>query len=150
MLRQIRPQPDARRRLVIAAMAGVALIPMAASAADTTEDRDAPTIRVVGHADPEGLLPDQNAPRSVSAVSSAFIEKQAPTMNAFQLVNLLPGANVSMTDPFGLSTSSSLTLRGLGQDEIGVLMEGRRRTTSAITTPIPRNSPMPRIYVRSA
>jgi iron complex outermembrane receptor protein len=83
-------------------------------------------------------------------VSSAFIEKQAPTMNAFQLVNLLPGANVSMTDPFGLSTSSSLTLRGLGQDEIGVLMEGAPRMTSAITTLIPRNSPMRKTCVRSA
>ena len=40
------------------------------------------------------------------------------------MVNLLPGANVSSSDPYGLSVSSSLTLRGLGQDEIGVLMEG--------------------------
>ena len=127
MLRLPRPPSDARRRLPIAVMAGAALVPMAVSAstaADTAGEREGPAIRVVGHPDPEGLLPDQNAPRSVSAVSSAFIEKQAPTMNAFQLVNLLPGANVSMTDPFGLSTSSSLTLRGLGQDEIGVLMEG--------------------------
>ena len=85
---------------------------------------DASTIQVVGHPDPEGLLPDQNAPKAVSAVSADFISKQAPTLNAFQLVSLLPGANVSSSDPYGLSTSSSLTLRGLGQDEIGVLMEG--------------------------
>ncbi|WP_246331490.1 TonB-dependent receptor [Sphingomonas chungangi] len=86
---------------------------------------DAPTdIKVVGHPDPEGLLPDQTAPRAVSAISADFITKQAATLNAFQLVNLLPGANVSSSDPYGLSTSSSLTLRGLGQDEIGVLMEG--------------------------
>ena len=83
-----------------------------------------PEIEVVGHPDPEGLLPDQTAPRSVSAIATDFISKQAPTLNAFQLVNLLPGANVAMTDPYGLSVSSSLTLRGLGQDEIGVLMEG--------------------------
>jgi hypothetical protein len=38
-------------------------------------------------------------------------------------VSPLPG-NVASSDPYGLSTSSSLTLRGLGQDEIGVLMEG--------------------------
>ncbi|RZM23774.1 MAG: TonB-dependent receptor, partial [Sphingomonas sp.] len=59
-----------------------------------------------------------------SAISADFIVKQAPTLNAFQLVTLLPGANVASSDPYGLSTSSSLTLRGLGQDEIGVLMEG--------------------------
>ncbi len=81
-------------------------------------------IRVVGHRDPEGLLPDQAEPKAVSAISSNFIVKQAPTLNAFQLVNLLPGANVASSDPYGSSTSSSLTLRGLGQDEIGVLLEG--------------------------
>jgi len=81
-------------------------------------------IRVVGKQDPAGLLPDQKVPRAQSAISADFIVKQAPTLNAFQLVTLLPGANVASSDPYGLSTSSSLTLRGLGQDEIGVLMEG--------------------------
>ncbi|WP_353229988.1 TonB-dependent receptor [Novosphingobium sp.] len=85
---------------------------------------DPAAIRVVGHPDPEGLLPDQTAPKAVSAISADFITKQAPTLNAFQLINLLPGANVASSDPYGLSVSSSLTLRGLGQDEIGVLMEG--------------------------
>ena len=81
-------------------------------------------IQVVGRRDPEGLLPDQTDSKAVSAISAAFISKQAPTLNAFQLVNLLPGANIASSDPYGLSTSSSLTLRGLGQDEIGVLLEG--------------------------
>ena len=94
-----------------------------ASATETAEG-DPAAIRVVGHPDPEGLLPDQAAPKVISAISADFITKQAPTLNAFQLVNLLPGANVSSSDPYGLSTSSSLTLRGLGQDKIGVLMEG--------------------------
>jgi iron complex outermembrane receptor protein len=94
---------------------------MASAPGDVTDPTD---IQVVGHPDPEGLLPDQTAPRAVSAISADFITKQAPTLNAFQLVNLLPGANVSSSDPYGLSVSSSLTLRGLGQDEIGVLMEG--------------------------
>jgi iron complex outermembrane receptor protein len=98
------------------------LAPIALAA---SPDEGAPAdIRVVGHPDPEGLLPDQTVPKAVSAISADFIAKQAPTLNAFQLVNLLPGANVSSSDPYGLSTSSSLTLRGLGQDEIGVLMEG--------------------------
>jgi len=101
--------------------------PVLAAARDDADRADPPTpqdIRVVGHPDPEGLLPDQTAPTAVSAISTDFISKQAPTLNAFQLVNLLPGANVSSTDPYGFSATSSLTLRGLGQDEIGVLMEG--------------------------
>ncbi|MGF7154212.1 TonB-dependent receptor [Novosphingobium gossypii] len=81
-------------------------------------------IQVIGHPDPEGLLPDQTAPKAVSAISADFITKQAPTLNAYQLVNLLPGANVSTSDPYGLSATSSLTMRGMGQDAIGVLMEG--------------------------
>ncbi len=102
--------------------AGFMAMSVAASAQHATGPAN--DIRVVGHRDPEGLLPDQTAPKAVSAISSEFIVKQAPTLNAFQLVNLLPGANVASSDPYGLSTSSSLTLRGLGQDEIGVLLEG--------------------------
>lgn len=102
----------------------LALLASSAAADTPPDDTDLMDITVVGYPDPEGLLPDQNVPKAVSAIATDFIVKQAPTLNAFQLVNLLPGANVSSSDPYGLSTSSSLTLRGLGQDEIGVLMEG--------------------------
>lgn len=100
-----------------------AMLPLAAEA-QTVTDAPPADIRVLGQRDPAGLLPDQTEPKAVSAISADFIVKQAPTLNAFQLVNLLPGATVASADPYGLSTSSSLTLRGLGQDEIGVLMEG--------------------------
>ncbi|WP_159980621.1 MULTISPECIES: TonB-dependent receptor [unclassified Novosphingobium] len=106
-----------------AALAFPALLFAPVALADD-DGADRAEIQVLGHPDPEGLLPDQTAPKAVSAISSDFIVKQAPTLNAFQLVNLLPGANVSTTDPYGLSANSSLTLRGLGQDQIGVLMEG--------------------------
>jgi iron complex outermembrane receptor protein len=116
-----------RERLMVrcgalALAGGLLTAPVGAWAQDDTEHPA--DIRVIGHRDPEGLLPDQTEPRAVSAISADFIVKQAPTLNAFQLVNLLPGANVASSDPYGLSTSSSLTLRGLGQDEIGVLLEG--------------------------
>jgi len=110
-----------RRDALLVATAWLAL-PATAMAQQAPE---APAdIRVIGHRDPEGLLPDQTEPNAVSAISADFIVKQAPTLNAFQLVGLLPGANVASSDPYGLSTSSSLTLRGLGQDEIAVLLEG--------------------------
>ncbi|MDR6146417.1 iron complex outermembrane receptor protein [Sphingomonas sp. SORGH_AS870] len=107
-------------------------------AASAQRAADAPAdIRVIGHRDPEGLLPDQTEPKAVSEISSDFIVKQAPTLNAFQLVSLLPGANVASSDPYGLSTSSSLTLRGLGQDEIGVLMEGAPQNDIGYYYPYP-------------
>lgn len=115
-----------RKRLVGCSALALAVFavqaPVQAHAAEADNAPDA--IRVIGHPDPEGLLPEQSAPKAISAISADFIIKQAPTLNAFQLVGLLPGANVSSSDPYGLSTSSSLTMRGLGQDEIGVLMEG--------------------------
>ncbi|GGE96817.1 TonB-dependent receptor [Sphingomonas prati] len=101
---------------------GLLTVPGAGWAQAATDG--AADISVTGHRDPEGLLPDQTDARAVSAISADFIVKQAPSLNAFQLVSLLPGANVASSDPYGLSTSSSLTLRGLGQDQIGVLLEG--------------------------
>ncbi|MTK64820.1 MAG: TonB-dependent receptor plug domain-containing protein, partial [Methanobacterium sp.] len=71
-----------------------------------------------------GLIEDRNDAKAVSAVSADFIGGQAPTENAFQLISLLPGANVGSSDPYGISSASRLVLRGLGQDEIGVLMQG--------------------------
>ncbi len=118
-----------RRRAACAAIALAASLAAAPATAQTDPRPDTPSadpaeIRVAGQPDPAGLLPDQRVPRAQSAISAEFIAKQAPTLNAFQLVTLLPGANVASSDPYGLSTSSSLTLRGLGQDQIGVLMEG--------------------------
>lgn len=124
--RYLRTGPAGVRSLW-AIRSGAALMVMMASPAVAEEapEKDPPLdIVVTGNPDPVGLLPDQTVARAQSALSSDFITKQAPTLNAFQLVTLLPGANVSSSDPYGLSTSSSLTLRGLGQDEIAVLMEG--------------------------
>lgn len=123
-----RKRPMLRAAMLMSA-AFVATPALAASApadtADSAPDDRAPgDIVVTGRADPAGLLPDQTVPKQQSAISAAFLSRQAPTLNAFQLVNLLPGATVASTDPYGLSATSSLTLRGLGQDEIGVLMEG--------------------------
>jgi iron complex outermembrane receptor protein len=71
-----------------------------------------------------GLIAPTDATQSVSAVDRDYVADQVPTANAFQLIELLPGANVSTSDPYGISTSYSLKLRGLGQDEIGVLLDG--------------------------
>lgn len=71
-----------------------------------------------------GLIRAETAAKSTSTVSSDFLRRQAPTENAFQLVSLLPGANVATSDPLGLSAGNDLSLRGLGGDEIGYLLEG--------------------------
>ncbi|MBE7209534.1 MAG: TonB-dependent receptor plug domain-containing protein, partial [Gluconacetobacter diazotrophicus] len=71
-----------------------------------------------------GLIQAQTAVRSVSTVGSDYIRRQAPTENAFQLLSPLPGAVVAQSDPLGISGQSSLTIRGLGTDEIGYVLDG--------------------------
>ena len=71
-----------------------------------------------------GLIRAETATRSLSTVSSDFLRRAAPTENAFQLVSLLPGANAASADPLGLSAENTLSLRGLGSDEIGYVLDG--------------------------
>ncbi len=71
-----------------------------------------------------GLITRQDAPVSRSTVSVDFIAKQAPTSNAFELLRLAPGANVSTSDPYGLSPSVNIAVRGLNSDEVAYLVEG--------------------------
>ncbi|MFT9099230.1 MAG: TonB-dependent receptor [Zymomonas mobilis subsp. pomaceae] len=71
-----------------------------------------------------GLIQKETAPKSVSHVSTDFIQKQAPSANAFDLVALLPGANVTASDPLGFSTQTNITVRGLSGDAIGYVLEG--------------------------
>lgn len=70
-----------------------------------------------------GLMSRQDSAKSVSAVNRDFISKQVPGSDPMQLIQLLPGANVSATDAMGL-TGSSLSLRGLDQTQIGFTLEG--------------------------
>lgn len=109
------------RRLAL--VAGVALA--GAAQAESAADEGLATVTVQAERVPgNGLLPAEDEPKAISAVTQDFIAGQAPTENAFQLVALLPGANVATSDPYGIAPAYSLTLRGLGQDEIGVLLQG--------------------------
>ena len=102
----------------------------------TTSSQAAEQILVTGHAGFDsadgvhgtdaggGLMAPRTDAQSVSAVSRDFIQRQSPTANAFQLVSLLPGANVASADPLGFSPQAGLSVRGLGQTEIGTLLEG--------------------------
>lgn len=71
-----------------------------------------------------GLIRRETEARSLSTVSSDFIQKQSPGTSAVQLVKMLPGVNIGGSDPIGLSDQSTISIRGLGQDEIGYVMEG--------------------------
>ena len=79
---------------------------------------------VTGLAAGGGLIGEENGAVSRSTVSTDFIAKQVPTANAFEVLRLSPGANVSTSDPYGLSPSVNISVRGLNGDEVAYLVEG--------------------------
>ncbi|GEL01712.1 TonB-dependent receptor [Swaminathania salitolerans] len=70
-----------------------------------------------------GLMVNQDSPKSVSEITRDFIAKQNPALNPMQLIALLPGANVSDTDPLGM-TGGNLSVRGLTESQMGFTLEG--------------------------
>ena len=82
------------------------------------------TAPAAGNAPGGGLIGAEDAAVSRSTVSTDFIAKQAPTSNAFELLRLSPGADVSTSDPYGLSPSVNIAVRGLNGDEVAYLVEG--------------------------
>lgn len=71
-----------------------------------------------------GLIRPQSAPQAASVVSQSYIAHQAPSASAFDLVALLPGANVASSDPLGFSPQTNISVRGLNGDAIGYVLEG--------------------------
>lgn len=78
---------------------------------------------VTGRALGGGLMVNQDAPKSVSEITRDFIAKQNPASNPMQLIQLLPGANVSDTDPMGM-TGGHISVRGLTESQMGFTLEG--------------------------
>ncbi|GBR29724.1 hypothetical protein AA11826_0523 [Komagataeibacter oboediens DSM 11826] len=71
-----------------------------------------------------GLIRAEDAAKSVSTIGTDFMRKQAPSATAFDMVSLLPGANVSSSDALGFSPQTNITVRGLGGDSLGYVLEG--------------------------
>ncbi|KXV34746.1 TonB-dependent receptor [Gluconobacter thailandicus] len=94
------------------------------TAVDNTGPGETISVSVSRHRPGGGLIKRETAARSVSTVSHEFIAKQSPASNTLALVTLSPGANVAMGDPFGVTDQSSVSVRGLNQQEIGYIFEG--------------------------
>ncbi|WP_367160253.1 TonB-dependent receptor [Kozakia baliensis] len=78
---------------------------------------------VTGRALGGGLMVNQDSPKSVSAITRDYIAKQNPALNPMQLIALLPGANVSDTDPMGM-TGGHISVRGMTESQMGFTLEG--------------------------
>ncbi|MDI6654007.1 TonB-dependent receptor [Gluconobacter japonicus] len=107
-----------------AAMSAPAPARQKRTAVDNTGPGETISVSVSRHRPGGGLIKRETAARSVSTVSHEFIAKQSPASNTLALVTLSPGANVAMGDPFGVTDQSSVSVRGLNQQEIGYIFEG--------------------------
>lgn len=70
-----------------------------------------------------GNMIQEDAQKTRSTVTRDAIDKQAPTANPFQLINILPGVNMASTDAAGLN-SSTITIHGFQSNQIGMTIEG--------------------------
>jgi len=70
-----------------------------------------------------GLMVQEDAPKARSTITAAELEKQRPTGNAYQALELLPSVNSYNYDATGLF-GGGLTLRGFNSDQIGATING--------------------------
>lgn len=70
-----------------------------------------------------GLMVFEDAPKARSTVTAAELEKQRPTGNAYEALELLPAVNSYNHDATGLF-GGGLTLRGFNSDQIGATING--------------------------
>ena len=70
-----------------------------------------------------GYMIEEEATKTRSTVTRDAIDKLSPSANPYQMVQMLPGANVSSVDAFGL-VGGNITMRGFNSDQIGLTIEG--------------------------
>ncbi len=70
-----------------------------------------------------GYMIEEEAVKTRSTVTRDAIDKLSPTANPYQMIEMLPGVNVSSVDAFGL-VGGNLTIRGFNSDQIGLTIEG--------------------------
>lgn len=86
---------------------------------------DVGTISITGEGDQLGtgqIIPEDSS-KARSTVTRAAIEKERPTANPFQTLNLLPGVNMYSQDATGLF-GGGLRVRGFNTDQMGFTVDG--------------------------
>ena len=86
---------------------------------------DVGTVKITGEGDAlgNGLLIDEDGVKTKSTVTKASIDKERPTANAYQVLNLMPSVNASSYDATGLF-GGNLRVRGFNSDQMGFTING--------------------------
>lgn len=110
------------RKLVLAPVSiGCALF-LQGVYAQTTSDLG--VVRIVGQGEiGNGLMIDEDGVKNRSTITRDAMEKERPSANPFQLLNLMPGVNASSYDATGLF-GGNLRVRGFNSDQMGFTVNG--------------------------
>lgn len=105
--------------VMLAFSAGIAVPAMAQKISDIG------TVKITGEGDAlgNGLMVDEDGVKGRSTVTRAAIEKERPSSNPFQLLNLQPGVNAYSYDATGLF-GGNLRVRGFNSDQMGFTING--------------------------
>jgi len=116
-------QPKLRLSL-IALACHVACLSLTANA-QTVTDTAAPKAEVIitGKKLGMGLMVTEDAPKARSTITAEELEKQRPTGNAYEALEMMPSVNSYNNDATGLF-GGGLSLRGFNSDQIGATING--------------------------
>ena len=81
------------------------------------------TVIVTGKKLGMGLMVTEDAPKARSTITAEELEKQRPTGNAYEALEMLPAVNSYNHDATGLF-GGGMTLRGFNSDQIGATING--------------------------
>ena len=117
-------QPKLRLSL-IALACQLACVSLSANAQTAQEAAMAPKAEVVitGKKLGMGLMVTEDAPKARSTITAEELEKQRPTGNAYEALEMLPSVNSYNYDATGLF-GGGLSLRGFNSDQIGATING--------------------------
>ena len=115
-------QPKLRLSL-IALACQLACVSLSANAQEVSATAPKAEVVITGKKLGMGLMVTEDAPKARSTITAEELEKQRPTGNAYEALEMLPSVNSFNHDATGLF-GGGLSLRGFNSDQIGATING--------------------------
>jgi iron complex outermembrane receptor protein len=119
-------QSPVLRLSVLAVAAHLTALTAGAAFAEEADSAAAPgkaEVVITGKKLGMGLMVTEDAPKARSTITAEELEKQRPTGNAYEALEMLPAVNSYNYDATGLF-GGGMTLRGFNSDQIGATING--------------------------
>ncbi|MYN47004.1 TonB-dependent receptor [Pseudoduganella sp. FT93W] len=123
MQSSVKHNPKLRLSLVALACQVMCLSASAAYAQTDAAPAKPAEVIITGKKLGMGLMVTEDAPKARSTITAEELEKQRPTGNAYEALEMLPAVNSFNQDATGLF-GGGLTLRGFNSDQIGATING--------------------------